>query len=123
MIQPEITDSGPELLAREAAAIIDDRKGNDIVFIDVSRVNRYFLYLLIATGSPHVHLLATARDLMKSLCRKGRRILNRPDLDSGWILLDCGDVVIHLFTRETRQYYQLEKLWGDAERIPLDPGD
>jgi len=58
-----------------------------------------------------------ARELEKFIYGRGLRVRNRPDYESGWIILDCSELIVHIFTQELREYYQLEKLWGDAKRI------
>lgn len=109
----------PVALLRECARIIDDKKGEDIILLDISKVNSYLDYFVIATGNSLVHCRAIARALIKELAQRQVSLNNNADLNSGWIILDYGDIIIHLFTEELREFYNLERLWGDGERIPL----
>lgn len=102
---------------RECARLLSDKKGAEIVFLDMRDVNSYLDYFLIATGNSRIHCRSLARELEKFVYGRGLRVRNRPDYESGWIILDCGELIVHIFTQELREYYQLEKLWGDAKRI------
>lgn len=106
-------------ITRRCARLLGDRKGADIVIIDLREVNSYLDYFLIATGNSRVHCRAMARELEKFMRENGRRALNNPDLESGWIILDFSELIVHIFTEEMRGYYQLEKLWGDAAIVPF----
>jgi ribosome-associated protein len=109
-------ENDPAVLSAECARIIVDKKGSDVLLLDLRRINSYFDYFLIATGNSRIHCRALARELEKSMLARGLRSRNRPDYESGWIVIDFGELIAHIFTGETRDYYQLEKLWGDAER-------
>jgi ribosome-associated protein len=102
---------------RECARVIDEKKGADIVFLDLRGVNSYLDYFLIATGNSRVHCRSLARELEKLVRARGLRTRSKPDYDSEWIILDFNELIVHIFTRDARDYYQLEKLWGDAKRI------
>lgn len=104
-------------LFRRCARALDDKKGADIVFMDLRNVNSYLDYFIIATGNSRIHCRSLARELEKFMHDLGIRQRNKPDYDSGWIILDCGELIVHIFTQEMREYYQLEKLWGDAQRL------
>lgn len=110
-------DNIVELIQR-CARILEGRKGDDIVIMDLRGVNSYLDYFLIATGNSRVHCRAMARELEKFMRENGWRTRNTPDHESGWIILDFSELIVHIFTQEMREYYQLEKLWGDAAIIP-----
>lgn len=73
---------------------------------------------LIASGTSRRHVQTLAEEVEMSLRPLGRRPLRREGMaDATWVLLDYGDVVVHLFDRDTREYYDLERLWADAPRL------
>jgi ribosome-associated protein len=77
---------------------------------------------VIATGTSRRHVLTLADEVVERLGHLGRRPLRREGLEHAtWVLLDYGDLVIHLFDEPTRRYYDLERLWIDAPRLGYDP--
>ncbi len=104
-------------LACECARMLQDKKADDTLLIDLMRINSYLDYFIITTGNSFIHCRALAREVQKFFGIKGLKERIKPRLDSSWIVLDYNEIVIHIFTREMRDYYQLEKLWADAERI------
>jgi ribosome-associated protein len=103
--------------AGQCVHFLEDRKALDTILIDLKEVNSYLDYFLITTGNSRIHCRALARDLEKQAHSLGVKGLNRPDYDSEWIILDFSEIIVHIFTMEMREYYQLERLWGDARRI------
>jgi len=110
-------DEDIQNVARGCAAFLEEKKGRDILLLDLRRVNSYLDYFLIATGNSLIHCRSLAREAQKFLDVNGLKERTRSKLDTGWIVLDYNELVIHIFTEETRDYYQLEKLWADAERL------
>lgn len=77
---------------------------------------------LIGSGTSNRHVRTLAEEIVDRLAEEGRRPLRREGLTDGqWVLLDYGDVVMHLFQPSVREYYDLERLWGDAPRIEWEP--
>lgn len=102
---------------RECARLLEEKKGVDVVLMDLRGVNSYLDYFLIATGNSRIHCRSMARELDKLVHSRGLRGRLKPDYESGWIILDFNELIVHIFTQEMRDYYQLEKLWGDAKKI------
>jgi ribosome silencing factor RsfS/YbeB/iojap len=104
-------------LAREIAEAIDAKKGRDIAILDISAQSSFADCFVNATAT-NIRMLASLRDEVDDvLTKRGlelRGAEGRPE--SGWILADCGDVIVNLFLEEQREKYQLEKIWGDAVR-------
>lgn len=116
--------SGPGLeRALAAARTADDNRGRDIVILDLRQLTSFFDYFVIVTGTSRRQLHAISEEIDHALEQgMGDRRMGIEGYDeSRWILLDYGDVVIHLFEPETRAYYALEELWGEAKRVPFEP--
>jgi ribosome-associated protein len=108
--------------ARLAADAISDNKGEDVQLLDLSQLLIVTDVFLIASGTSTRHVKSLASDAEDALREVDRNPIRREGTDHGqWVLLDYGDVVIHLFDTETRDYYDLERLWADAPRIAFEP--
>jgi ribosome-associated protein len=112
-------------IATAAAQIAQDNRGQDIALLDLRDLTAVFDYFLLVTGTSSRQLHAIAEEIDHALTRQlGQRRFGREGLDTGnWILLDYGDVVVHLFDSQAREYYALEQLWSDARRVewPVAP--
>jgi ribosome-associated protein len=108
-------------LALAAARVAEDNRGRDIVVLDLRELTPVFDYFVIATGSSRRQLHAMSEEIDHKLEDElGDKRLGIEGYDgSRWILLDYGDVVIHLFDDETRRFYDLEGLWGPAKHLDL----
>jgi ribosome-associated protein len=110
-----------ERKARQAARAALDKKALDLIVLDVQGVSTVTDYFLVCSGrsTPHVQSIAEAiRDALKA---DGIRPLHAEGVaESGWVLLDYGDVLVHVFLEDTRAYYARERLWGDAPAVPLE---
>jgi ribosome-associated protein len=113
----ELTDGDFIEILQKSADLLSEKKGLDIVMMDLREVNSYLDYFLIVTGNSRIHCRSMAREMEKFIHSRGLRQRNRPDYESGWIILDFSELIVHVFTSEMREYYQLEKLWGDARRV------
>jgi ribosome-associated protein len=106
-------------MARMAADAIFDKKGSDIVLLDVEK--SFFLsdVFVIATGSSRPNVQALADHVEERIGEEfGVRPLRVEGRTEGeWVLVDFGDIIVHLFQASAREYYSLERLWGDASRI------
>lgn len=106
-----------KLLARKIAGYLRDKQAEDIVILNLSKLTTLADYFVIATGTVDVHVKAIVDHVRRSLT-----LLDDPVKPShvegythlSWVLLDYGDVIVHVLRPGTRDYYQLEKLWGDA---------
>jgi ribosome-associated protein len=109
-------------VAHAAASAIVDKKGEDILLLDVSELVVVTDIFVIATGTSTRHVKTLVQEVEHQLKTGGdRRVIRREGEDFGkWVLLDYGDVVIHVFDRETRDYYELERLWADAPLTEIE---
>jgi len=107
--------------AEAAASAIDDKKGVDLLLLDVSSVIVLTDVFVIATGTSRRHVLTLAEEVEARLGDHGRMALRREGVDTAtWVLIDFGDVVVHVFDEPTRRYYDLERLWRDAPRMAFE---
>jgi ribosome-associated protein len=109
-------------LATAAARTAAENRGKDIVILDMREVTPVFDYFVLATGTSRRQLHAMSEEIDHKLEDEmgDHRLGVEGYQDSRWILLDYGDVVVHLFEPEAREYYGLEDLWCDARRVPVD---
>lgn len=110
-------------MALAAARTADENRGRDIVILDMRELTPVFDYFVIATGTSRRQLHAMSEEIDHVLEDElgDERLGIEGYRDSRWILLDYGNVVIHLFDQETRSFYNLEELWGDAAGVPYEP--
>jgi nicotinate-nucleotide adenylyltransferase len=108
--------------ARLAANALDFHSGEDIAIMDLSDLLVVTDIFVLVTGSSRRNILTLADETVSALRDLDRMPIRKEGTDHGkWVLLDYGDVVIHLFDRETREYYDLERLWAGAPRIEFEP--
>ncbi len=107
-------------MAREAAAAAEEKKAANIVVLDLRPVTPIADYFVICSASNVTQARAVADHIEERLDRREVGKRHREGYDTGrWILLDYGDVVVHVFHEHERDYYNLERLWGDAAIVPL----
>ncbi len=113
----EVVDS--EALARLAAEACDDRRAVDIRLIRVEEVSSLADWFVICSGLTDVQVRAIARSVEERLEEEtGRRPLRREGQAEGrWVLLDYGEVIVHVLTPHERSYYDLESFWGHGEQV------
>ena len=105
----------PLNVARRAGELALDKKGFDVRILKLTDISSICDYFVIVSGSADIHVKAIAEEIYDGLARDGIKPSYREGVQEGnWILLDYIDVVVHVFYEPTRQFYSLEKLWGDA---------
>jgi ribosome-associated protein len=106
--------------ARRLAAAALDRKAREVVALDVRALTSFADTFLLASGTSDRHVRAVADAVLERSVRDGTPALGVEGYEEGrWVLLDFADVVVHVFQPEAREYYDLDRLWGDAPRIDL----
>jgi ribosome-associated protein len=116
-----VTTPSAEWKARRAARAALDKRAGDLVVLDVQRVSGVTDFFLICSGKSTTHLQTITDAIRGELKGEGVQLRHAEGVaESGWILLDYGDVLMHVFLEDTRTYYALERLWGDAPTVPLD---
>lgn len=117
--------SGDQRLEK-ATVIVDaaeERKALDVIALDVREVASFADTFVIATGTSDRHVRSVADAIEKGLVAFGERPLGIEGYDDArWVLIDCGDVIVHVFQEEVREHYDLERLWSDASELELGGG-
>ena len=105
------------LLAVEA---LEDKKAEDITIIDISEVSVLADYFIIADGNNKNQVQAMVDNVQEELFKAGYEMKQMEGYREGnWILLDFGDIIIHIFDKENRLFYDLERIWSDGRKIDL----
>jgi len=105
-----------------AADLALDKKAEDVVALDLRGISSATDFFLLATGSSDIQVRAIADHILEGLAAEGKRPLHTEGLDRArWVLLDFVDFVVHVFHPSTREFYQLELLWGDAPTRVFNP--
>ena len=108
-------------LAVRAAHLALDRKANEVVVLGLAKVTDVTDFFVIASGTSDTHVRAIAEHVMEELKKEGTPVHHVEGLTQGrWVLLDYVDFVVHVFHPALRQFYQLERLWSDAELVPVE---
>ena len=97
---------------------LEDKKGEDIVMIDISQVSVLADYFVICSAGNDSQIQALVDNVYEKMHENGYQIRQQEGRNSGtWVLLDYGDVIVHIFERENRSFYNLERIWNDGRRI------
>lgn len=100
--------------------VIDAKKAEDIKVIKISELTVLADYFIIANGTSNTHVRALAEEIEEELSNMGTEARNIEGRSTGWILLDYNDVVVHVFTPNDREHYNLERLWQDGEEVDIE---
>ncbi|MGI6117941.1 MAG: ribosome silencing factor [Bilifractor sp.] len=107
-------------MADIAIRALEEKKAIDTKLLDISEISTLADYFIIATGTNRNQMQAMCDSVDESLGRAGYEPKQIEGYrNAGWILLDYGDIVIHLFDPENRSFYGLDRIWGDARQLPL----
>ena len=115
------TVSTEKMMAQIACKAIDDKKGQDIKVIDIHTVSVIADYFVIASGTNSNQVQAIVDNVEEQLGRAGfeaKQIVG--NRNSSWILMDYGDVIVHVFDEENRLFYDLERIWRDGKVLEMD---
>ena len=112
-----------QALRELAVAAVEELKGQDVVELDVRRLTDVTDFLVIASGRSDRQVKAIAENVIEKAKSAGVRPMGVEGLDRGeWVLVDLCDVVVHVMQPDTREYYQLEKLWSGMEDLGATSG-
>lgn len=111
------TEEKNKNLAIASAVAMHGQRAEDIIILDLRQLIDYADFFVIASASSMSRMRGVAKAAEKAMMKEKSRKLNHPDRETGWSLLDYGDVIIHVFDTEARDYYRIEDLWGDAPLV------
>ena len=107
-------------MVRLAYEALSDKKGEDIRIIDISQVSVLADYFIIANGSSENQVKALVDNVEEYLHKGGYEVKQREGQGLGnWVLLDFGDLIVHVFDRENRLFYDLERIWSDGRSVEI----
>lgn len=116
-------DKEQKKIIKEITKHLEEKKCEDIVVMNLEKVNTYLSIFIVCTVASSIQAKSVVRDLERKTkhYKLGFGSTERKDhsTESGWSILDLGEIVVHVMTKETRSYYDLDKLWGDAERLKI----
>ena len=108
-------------VAAKVVEALDAKKGIDIKLLKIADVTTLAEYFVICTGSSNTHVKTLCDAAEEAMDAAGETLVSREGHRGGtWVLLDYGAVVVHVFTEETREFYNLERLWNDATEITAE---
>ena len=111
-------------MARIAYDALADKKGEDIKIIDITGISVLADYFIIANGNSDNQVSALVDNVEEELHKAGYELKQREGrTNSSWILLDFGDIIVHVFDRENRLFYDLERIWKDGKDIMIEELD
>lgn len=106
-------------IANIAVKALDDKLGENICLLATEKVTVVSDYFVIVNGNSNTHVKALADEVEYALSQQGVDATHVEGKATGWILIDYGCVIVHIFTPEAREYYNLEKLWNDGEVVDI----
>ena len=108
-------------MAKLAYKALDDKKGEDIKVIDISQISVLADYFIIANGTNANQVNALVDSVEEELSKAGYDVKQREGYGLGnWVLLDFGDIIVHVFDKENRLFYDLERIWSDGKMINIE---
>ena len=108
------------LMAKLACKALDDKKGEDIKVIDISQISVLADYCIIANGTNDSQVRALVEAVEEELDKAGFEVKQREGYGLGsWVLLDFGEIIVHVFDKENRLFYDLERIWRDGKTVEV----
>ncbi len=109
-----------KLMAKLACKALDDKKGEDIKVIDISQISVLADYFIIANGTNDSQVRALVEAVEEELDKAGFEVKQREGYGLGnWVLLDFGEIIVHVFDKENRLFYDLERIWRDGKTVEV----
>ena len=107
--------------AIQIAKILDDKKAEDIKVLEIKELTTMCDYFIICTGGSSLHVKALCDNVEEKMKEQGTAPIHNEGYNgAAWLLMDYGDVVVHIFDRESASFYNLERLWTDAPKLDIE---
>ncbi len=106
-----VHNDDPSMALKTVLASLEDSKAENIISIDIQGKSSLCDYMVVASGRSHRHVAAVADNLLKSLKESGAHARVEGLTGADWVLIDAGDIIVHVFRPEIREFYGLEKMW------------
>lgn len=103
-----------------AARLLDNKKATDVVVIDIMEKSSFADYLVIASGNSERQVNTLVDEVEEQFAKEGLLVKSIEGKNSGWILMDFCDVIVNIFTKEMREKYNIEKVWGDCSFLDVE---
>ncbi len=117
-VPPTVDLSSPAQLAHLVGDLILDKKGVDLTVINVEKVTTIADYLVLTTAMNSRQVISMAREIREFVKHNGAQVLSAEGLEEGWwVLMDLGDVIVHIMQDDARRYYDLDMLWADGRVV------
>lgn len=107
-------------MIKNIVKILDDKKAEDIKAIEIRELTIVADCFIIASGTSSTHVKALAGEVEDAMDKMGVKPNHIEGRATGWIVLDYDTIIVHIFQRESREYYNLERLWQDADYLDID---
>lgn len=108
-------------MAKIAFQALEEKKGEDVRILDISQISTIADYFIIANGSNSNQVNALVDNIEEQMDKAGFSCRQREGYHTGaWVLLDFGDVIVHVFDKENRLFYNLERIWSDGREVKID---
>ena len=107
-------------MARTAYEALADKKGEDIRVIDISEISPIADYFIISNGTSSSQVDALVDNVVEKMHKAGYSLKQQEGTNSGtWVLMDYGDIIVHIFDKENRSFYNLEHIWSDGREVEM----
>lgn len=116
-VDKQLIEDKNRQLAILAARTMHEQRAEDVLILDLRTLVDYTDYFIIGSASSMTRMRGIIRRVEKALLKRGGKRLNQPDNDAAWVLADFGDVLVHVFDANARDFYRLEDLWLDAPQV------
>ncbi len=115
----------PKKLALRISAVAKSKKAQDLIILDMRKVSSFCDYFVISSGTSSRHVNAIAQPILEDLGKDRIKSLSKvsPNDESGWVVLDFGSAVVHIFYKPMREFYSLERLWADAKKVRINKAE
>ncbi|MEF3306090.1 ribosome silencing factor [Paenibacillus sp. GYB003] len=113
-------NQAPDLLMNEVVKAVEDKKAHNVVVLNLKGISLVADYFVICHGNSDTQVQAIAQEVRKVAGERNVPLRGLEGFDAArWVLVDLGDVIVHVFHRDEREYYNIERLWSDAKVVEL----